>query len=50
MLKYGEEYVEQELDYYAKMYQEKIIRGLNNKAKDLGYILVKTIEPQAVVV
>ena len=47
MLKHGEEYVEQGLDYYDKMYQEKILRGLNNKAKDLGYTLVKTGELQA---
>ena len=44
MLKHGEAYVEKGLDYYDKVYQEKIIKGLNKKAEDLGYDLVKKVQ------
>lgn len=41
MLKYGQEYVEKGLDYYEKRYEERIIKNLNKKASELGFILTK---------
>lgn len=38
------------LNYYDKMYQEKVLKGLNKKAKCLGYILVKTIVPETTMI
>jgi len=46
MLKYGQEYVEKGLDYYDKMYQDKVVRSLNKKAQSFGYELVKVIGTQ----
>lgn len=46
MLKHGQEYVEKGLDYYNKIYQDKVISGLNKKAQTFGYALVKPVEPQ----
>lgn len=46
MLKYGQEYVEKGLDYYDRMYQDKIVRWLNKKAQAFGYALVKIVDTQ----
>jgi transposase len=39
MLRFGQEYVEQGMDYYEKKYQERVIKTLQKKAKELGYSL-----------
>lgn len=44
MLKHGQEYVEKGLDYYDRMYQDKLVRGLNKKAQAFGYALVKVTD------
>jgi hypothetical protein len=44
MLKYGQEYVEKGLDYYDKMYQDKVVKSLNKRAQTLGYALVKVAD------
>jgi hypothetical protein len=41
LLKYGQDYVEKGLDHYEKLYQERIIKNLNKKAKELGFVLMK---------
>lgn len=46
MLKYGQEYVEKGIDYYDRMYQDKIVLGLNKNAQAFGYTLVKTPDTQ----
>ena len=46
MLKHGQEYVEKGLDYYDRMYQDKLVRGLNKKAQVFGYVLVKVVDTQ----
>ncbi|BET31460.1 hypothetical protein wHma_10430 [Wolbachia pipientis] len=41
MLKYGQEYVEKGIDYYEKLYKEKIVKTLSKKASEFGYVLIK---------
>lgn len=43
MLKYGEEYVEKGLEYYEKQYEERTIKNLVERAKSLGFNLVKEV-------
>ncbi|RDD34682.1 Transposase IS116/IS110/IS902 family protein [Wolbachia endosymbiont of Cylisticus convexus] len=44
MLKYGQEYVEKGIDYYEKLYQDRMMKNLSKKAREFGYILVKNDE------
>ena len=44
MLKYGQEYVERGIDYYEKLYKERVLKNLNKKASELGYTLIKKHE------
>lgn len=44
MLKYGQEYVERGIDYYEKLFQDRVMKNLSKKASELGYILVKKDE------
>ena len=41
MLKNGTEYIEIGQDYYEKQYQDRVLKNLNNRAKSLGFELVK---------
>ncbi len=45
MLKHGAEYVDIGQDYYEKSYQERLVKGLEQRAKTLGFQLVKIIDP-----
>jgi transposase len=40
MLRYGTEYVEVGQDYYERQYQERVVRTLTRRAKELGFVLV----------
>jgi len=40
MLKYGEDYVDQGQKYYEEQYQERVVKNLRNRAKQLGLQLV----------
>jgi transposase len=40
MLKEGQEYVEIGQEYYEKQYKKRLIRGIERRAKELGYKLV----------
>jgi len=40
MLKYGEDYVDQGQKYYEEQYQERVVKNLRNRAKQLGFQLV----------
>ncbi|WCR59344.1 MAG: hypothetical protein PG978_001220 [Wolbachia endosymbiont of Ctenocephalides felis wCfeF] len=44
MLKYGQEYVERGIDYYEKLYKERVLKNLSKKASELGYTLIKKQE------
>jgi transposase len=39
MLKYGQDYVDKGMDFYQQRYQQQQIRWLQNKAKDLGFVI-----------
>ncbi len=41
MLRYGTEFVERSQDYYERMYQDRVLKNLNRRAKEMGYCLVK---------
>lgn len=40
MIKEGEEYVEAGMQQYEEKYQERLVKGMQKRASDLGYILV----------
>lgn len=40
MLKYGEVYVERGQDYYEKEHEQRVLKNLQRRAKDLGFELV----------
>ncbi len=40
MLKYGNEYVDPGTNYYEQRYQNRILKNLKRKARELGYDLV----------
>lgn len=44
MLKCGQEYVEKGMDYYEKLYKERVVKNLGEKANEFGYILIKKDE------
>lgn len=46
LLKYGQDYVEKGMDYYEKLYEERVIKNLSKKASELGFVLMKK-EPLA---
>ena len=39
MLKYGQDYVDQGMDYYEKKYKDRVLKNLKRTAKNLGYEL-----------
>ncbi|RDD33714.1 Transposase IS116/IS110/IS902 family protein [Wolbachia endosymbiont of Cylisticus convexus] len=41
MLKYGKEYVEKGIDYYEKLYQDRVMKNLSRKVLEFGYVLVR---------
>ncbi|MCL7455113.1 MAG: IS110 family transposase [Anaerolineae bacterium] len=41
MLRYGTEYVDAGQDYYDQRYRERVLRGIERKARELGYNLSK---------
>ena len=43
MLTKGTEYVEVGLDYYDKQYKARVIKGLEKRADDFGYMLTPLI-------
>ena len=45
MLRYGQQYVDVGQDYYERQYRERALRNLTRRAKELGYKLVATEEP-----
>lgn len=45
MLRYGQEYVDAGQDYYENQYRERALRNLTRRAKELGYNLVATEQP-----
>lgn len=40
LLKFGQVYVEQGMEYYEKTYKAKLVHGVEKRAKNLGYSLV----------
>lgn len=44
MLKYGQEYVEKGMEYYEKLYKDRVVKNLCRKASEFGYILIKKDE------
>lgn len=47
IMKYGKAYVERGMEYYEQRYQEKVVKNLQKRAKELGFSLVKTDTPMA---
>ena len=45
MLRFGQQYVDLGQDYYESLYRERALRNLTRRAKELGYMLVATEEP-----
>lgn len=41
LLRFGNAYIEQGIDYYETRYKERVIKNLTNRAKELGYKLVE---------
>ena len=44
MLKYGTAYVAQGLEAYEQQYQDRVVKHLTRRAKELGYDLLRTSE------
>lgn len=44
MLKYGQEYVEKGMEYYEKLYKDRVVKNLCRKASEFGYILIKKMK------
>jgi hypothetical protein len=42
LLKYGEQYVRQEVDAYEAAYRERVVKGLARRAAELGYKLERS--------
>ena len=40
MLKHGSKYVDEGQDYYEKKYQDRVMKNLQKKAEDMGFVLV----------
>ncbi len=45
MLRYGIEFIERGQDYYEHQYQDRILKNLSRRAKEMGYCLVKQENP-----
>ena len=45
MLVNGTEYVEVGLAYYEEQYKQRILKGINKKAAELGYALIPILDP-----
>lgn len=43
MMRYGGAYVEQGMNYYEQRYNERVMKNLQKKAKDMGFDLVKKV-------
>jgi transposase len=43
MLKHGKEYFEKGMDYYEKMYRDRVEKNLRKRAKEFGFELVRKI-------
>ncbi|MGI9281307.1 MAG: transposase, partial [Endozoicomonas sp.] len=43
LLKHGSRYVDEGQDYYERQYQDRVMKGLQKKAKDMGFILVPAV-------
>jgi transposase len=48
LLKYGEEYVRQDMAAYEEAYRQRTLKGLARKAQELGYRLVPQVEAVSV--
>jgi transposase len=48
MLRHGTEYVDAGQDYYEREYQERVVRNLTRRAKELGFVLVPDVAETAV--
>lgn len=46
MLVKGTEYVEAGLAYYEEQYKQRVLKGLNKKAAELGYALMPIVDPE----
>lgn len=48
MLRYGTAFVERGQDYYERQYQDRVLKNLTRRAKEMGYCLVRqeTSKPQ----
>jgi hypothetical protein len=47
MLKYGQDYVDQGMEFYQQRYQQQQINWMQKKAKDLGLVITLTAAPTA---
>jgi hypothetical protein len=45
LLKYGEDYVRQEMASYEEAYRLRLVKGLARKAQEMGYQLVPATAP-----
>lgn len=48
MLKHGTAYVDRGQDYYERQYKERVVQSLTRRAKELGFVLVPEVSPEAV--
>ena len=46
-LKYGMKYIDPGQDWYEKEYQERVLKSLTRRARDLGYQLVPAVAAAA---
>ncbi len=45
MLHYGADFIEQGQDYYERQYQDRVLKNLTRRAKEMGYCLIKQEQP-----
>lgn len=45
MLRYGTEFIERGQDYYEHQYQDRVLKNLTRRAKEMGYCLVRQETP-----
>ena len=41
MLRYGIVFIEHGQDYYERQYQDRVLKNIKRRAKEMGYCLVK---------
>ena len=46
MLRYGQEYVDADAEYYERQYQQRALRATKRRAAQLGYQLVPMSDAQ----